>query len=77
MQILAVFIWLVDVFVMSKNLTRYKYSLSGFGLACHIGVLANLPTIGVGKNVSHKLILTFLITLQNGPTKNGNVTNIK
>ncbi|XP_078162096.1 endonuclease V family protein isoform X2 [Carex rostrata] len=22
----------------------------GFGLACHIGVLANLPTIGVGKN---------------------------
>uniref|UniRef100_A0A1J3DAY9 Endonuclease V n=1 Tax=Noccaea caerulescens TaxID=107243 RepID=A0A1J3DAY9_NOCCA len=25
----------------------------GFGLACHIGVLAHLPTIGVGKNLHH------------------------
>ncbi|KAL9177213.1 hypothetical protein ABFS82_01G044500 [Erythranthe guttata] len=25
----------------------------GFGLACHIGVLADLPTIGVGKNLHH------------------------
>ncbi|KAG6387858.1 hypothetical protein SASPL_153052 [Salvia splendens] len=24
----------------------------GFGLACHLGVLADLPTIGIGKNVS-------------------------
>ena len=26
---------------------------NGFGLACHLGVLADLPTIGVGKTVHH------------------------
>jgi deoxyinosine 3'endonuclease (endonuclease V) len=26
---------------------------AGFGLACHLGVLADIPTVGVGKNVGY------------------------
>uniref|UniRef100_A0A0E0GWV4 Endonuclease V n=1 Tax=Oryza nivara TaxID=4536 RepID=A0A0E0GWV4_ORYNI len=33
----------------------------GFGLACHLGVLADLPTIGVGKNVLILLPLQLLL----------------
>ncbi|TVU08444.1 hypothetical protein EJB05_41849 [Eragrostis curvula] len=35
----------------------------GFGLACHIGVLADIPTIGIGKNVD------FLVFLSSHRTK--------
>lgn len=28
-------------------------TFSGFGLACHLGVLADLPTIGIGKTVRY------------------------
>lgn len=30
---------------------------AGFGLASHLGVLADLPTIGVGKNVGCVLLV--------------------
>ncbi|CAL8996703.1 unnamed protein product [Prunus brigantina] len=32
---------------------RGKVSFVGFGLACHLGILANLPTVGIGKNLHH------------------------
>jgi len=28
------------------------FIVAGFGLASHLGVLADIPTIGIGKNVS-------------------------
>lgn len=36
-----------DDFIKTKSFVSI-----GFGLACHLGVLADLPTIGIGKNVS-------------------------
>jgi hypothetical protein len=34
---------------------------AGFGLACHLGVLADLPTIGVGKNVGYHWFSKFFV----------------
>ena len=36
---------------ISNSLIHGEICVEGFGLACHLGVLAHLPTIGVGKNV--------------------------
>ncbi|KAK7845502.1 endonuclease v [Quercus suber] len=33
--------------------------VNSFGLACHLGVLADLPTIGIGKNLHHVDGLTY------------------
>ncbi|XP_033132873.1 endonuclease V isoform X6 [Brassica rapa] len=38
----------------------------GFGLACHLGVLAHLPTIGVGKNVSCIMWMVWIILRLDG-----------
>lgn len=37
-------------------------SFAGFGSACHLGVLADLPTIGIGKNVSNWFTVSLLCT---------------
>ncbi|CAF2242367.1 unnamed protein product [Brassica rapa] len=38
---------------ISNSLIHGEICVEGFGLACHLGVLAHLPTIGVGKNLHH------------------------
>ncbi|KAM7267855.1 hypothetical protein ACFE04_010021 [Oxalis oulophora] len=41
-----------QVLMVDGNGLLHPRGKSSFGVACHLGVLADLPTIGIGKNVS-------------------------
>ncbi|KAF6153065.1 hypothetical protein GIB67_034787, partial [Kingdonia uniflora] len=36
--------------IIEKSSKHRQHGIAGFALACHLGVLADLPTIGIGKN---------------------------
>ncbi|KAF6158374.1 hypothetical protein GIB67_022454 [Kingdonia uniflora] len=41
---------LLSAEIIEKSSKHRQQGIAGFGLACHLGVLVDLPTIGIGKN---------------------------